>query len=98
MTASTRTLQRFTALCLTALISITNAYAQPQSIEQFFEEFTAEWVRANPNLAISTGYFSGEEQRLLEQQITPIGPEQRRAQLERARRGLATLAQYDVAR
>jgi uncharacterized protein (DUF885 family) len=69
---------------------------QPQAIERFFENFTAEWVRANPNLAISTGYFTGDEQRLLEQQLTPLGPEQRRAQLERARRGLSELARYDL--
>jgi uncharacterized protein (DUF885 family) len=77
-------------------LAVSLAHAQPQPIEDFFETFTAEWVRANPNLAISTGYFSGEEQRLLEQQLTPLGPEQRRAQLERARRGLAQLARYDL--
>jgi uncharacterized protein (DUF885 family) len=70
--------------------------AQQQPIEAFFESFTAEWVRANPNLAISTGYFTGEEQRVLEQQLTPLGPEQRRSQLERAQRGLSGLAQYDL--
>ncbi|MDO8910027.1 MAG: DUF885 domain-containing protein [Pseudohongiella sp.] len=88
-------------LSLTSFISalplaVSMAQAQPQPIEAFFESFTAEWVRANPNLAISTGYFTGEEQRLLEQQLTPLGPEQRQAQLERARRGLAELAQYDL--
>jgi len=77
-------------------LAVSLAHAQPQPIEDFFETFTAEWVRANPNLAISTGYFSGEEQRLLEQQLTPLGPEQRRAQLERACRGLEHLAQYDL--
>lgn len=77
-------------------LAVSLAHAQPQPIEEFFETFTAEWVRANPNLAISTGYFSGEEQRLLEQQLTPLGPEQRQAQLERARRGLELLAQYDL--
>jgi len=77
-------------------LTVSLAHAQPQPIEEFFETFTAEWVRANPNLAISTGYFSGEEQRLLEQQLTPLGPEQRQAQLERARRGLEQLRQYDL--
>jgi uncharacterized protein (DUF885 family) len=77
-------------------LAVSLAHAQPQPIEEFFETFTAEWVRANPNLAISTGYFSGEEQRLLEQQLTPLSPEQRQAQLERARRGLEQLAQYDL--
>ena len=101
MTALTRTilpLLRFTTFCLTALFVSTSGFAQQPPIEQFFEEFTAEWVRANPNLAVSTGYFTGEEQRLLEQQLTPMGPEQRAAQHERARRGLATLAEYDLGR
>lgn len=88
-----RSLTRY--LCALPL-TVSLAHAQPQPIEAFFETFTAEWVRANPNLAISTGYFSGEEQRLLEQQLTPLGPEQRQAQLERARRGLQQLAQYDL--
>ena len=82
---------------LTALpLAVSLAHAQSQPIEEFFENFTDEWVRANPNLAISTGYFTGEEQRLLEQQLTPLGPEQRQAQLDRAKRGLEQLAQYDL--
>lgn len=89
-------LQTFARYLYALPLAVSLAHAQPQPIEEFFETFTAEWVRANPNLAISTGYFSGEEQRLLEQQLTPLGPEQRRAQLERARRGLEQLAQYDL--
>ncbi len=96
MTVLTRHITRIASACFAALLTLPQTYAQQPPIEQFFDEFTAEWVRANPNLAISTGYFTGEEQRLLEQQITPLGPEQRRAQLERAQRGLATLAQYDL--
>jgi len=34
-----------------------SAYAQPADIEDFFEPFTADWVRANPNQAISTRFF-----------------------------------------
>lgn len=98
MTVLTRQMTRIACACVAALLTLTQTHAQQPPIEQFFDEFTAEWVRANPNLAVSTGYFSGEEQRLLEQQLTPMGPEQRRAQLERAQRGLAMLAQYDLSR
>lgn len=88
---------RYLPHCLCVLpLTISLAHAQPEPIEEFFETFTAEWVRANPNLAISTGYFTGEEQRLLEQQLTSLAPAQRQAQLERARRGLQQLAQYDL--
>ena len=67
------------------------------SIDGFFNEFTAEWVRHNPNLATSTRYFSGEEQDRLERQLTP---ETRAFQLERialARRGLARLRNFNRA-
>ncbi|TFH73743.1 DUF885 domain-containing protein [Gammaproteobacteria bacterium LSUCC0112] len=93
MNNSVRSFARY--LCALPL-AVSLAHAQPQPVEEFFETFTAEWVRANPNLAISTGYFTGEEQRLLEQQLTPMGPAQRQAQRERARRGLEQLAQYDL--
>ncbi|HLT62976.1 MAG TPA: hypothetical protein VKZ92_00470, partial [Pseudohongiella sp.] len=94
----TRKTLRFTAACIAALFVSTQTFAQQQPIEDFFEEFTAEWVRANPNLAVSTGYFTGEEQRRLEQQLTSLSPETRREQLERARRGLEMLSRYDINR
>ncbi|MDO9477386.1 MAG: DUF885 domain-containing protein [Pseudohongiella sp.] len=97
MNKSVRSSLRSFAQYMCALpLAVSLAHAQPLPIEEFFESFTAEWVRANPNLAISTGYFTGEEQRLLEQQLTPMGPAQRQAQLERARRGLQELAQFDL--
>ncbi|MDP3516622.1 MAG: DUF885 domain-containing protein [Pseudohongiella sp.] len=97
MNKSVRSSLRSFAQTMCAIpLAVSLAHAQPLPIEEFFESFTAEWVRANPNLAISTGYFTGEEQRLLEQQLTPMGPAQRQAQLERARRGLQELAQFDL--
>ena len=97
MNKSVRSSLRSLAQTMCALpLAVSLAHAQPLPIEDFFESFTAEWVRANPNLAISTGYFTGEEQRLLEQQLTPMSPAQRQAQLERARRGLQELAQFDL--
>lgn len=68
----------------------------PASIDEFFSEFTAEWVRANPNLAISTGYFEGDEQNQLEQQVTPLTLEQEQRIIALARDGLTQLDNYDL--
>lgn len=69
----------------------------PVAIDDFFSEFTAQWVRANPNLAISTGYFEGDEQNQLEQQITPLSPAQEQRIITLAHEGLAQLDRYDLA-
>jgi uncharacterized protein (DUF885 family) len=69
-----------------------------QSIDDFFREFTDEWVRANPNLAASSRYFTGEEQNRLEQQLTPLSYSWQNGRLRQARRGLADLAKFDRTR
>ena len=46
--------------------------AQEAEIDEFFDDFAAEWVRGNPNQAVRTRYFSGDEQNRLEQQLTPL--------------------------
>src|SRR5678809_868657 len=62
-------------LCLCALTWPAIAPAQERgsdrNLESFFDEFTAEWVRRDPDLATATRYFSGAEQDRLEQQLTP---------------------------
>lgn len=68
----------------------------PAAIDDFFSEFTAQWVRANPNLAISTGYFDGDEQNQLEQQVTPLTLEQEQRIIALAHEGLAQLDRYDL--
>jgi uncharacterized protein (DUF885 family) len=68
-----------------------------QSIDEFFRDFTAEWVRSDPDLARWTRYFSGAEQDRLERQITPRTLAQTQARIERARQGLAALANFDRA-
>ncbi|MEX2333330.1 MAG: DUF885 family protein, partial [Pseudohongiella sp.] len=68
----------------------------PASIDAFFSEFTADWVRANPNQAISAGFFEGEEQNQLEQQVTPLTLEQEQRIINLAREGLAQLDNYDL--
>lgn len=45
--------------------------ASRSRVDAFFARFSDEWVRADPDLATSTRYFSGEEQNRLEQQLTP---------------------------
>src|SRR5215471_16175189 len=63
-----------------------------------FNDFTARWIRGNPNQAISTRYFSGEEQDRLEQQFTPETLEYRKGRIQLAREGLAELQKFDRAR
>ncbi len=67
----------------------------PRPVSDFFNTFTAEWVRANPNLAAATRYFSGAEQDAFEQQISPDTPESRHMRLVLAQKGLTELATFD---
>jgi len=71
---------------------------RPRTIDDFFREFTDEWVRLNPNLATSLRYFSGDEQDRLERQLTSLSPAWTNARILLARRGLADLRQFDPAR
>jgi uncharacterized protein (DUF885 family) len=72
--------------------------AATASIDEFFQRFTDDWVRRNPNLAISTRYFEGAEQDRLSREITPVSREFELETLAIARRGLAELATFDRAR
>ena len=67
-------------------------------IDAFFARFADDWVRANPDLAASTRYFSGEEQDRLEQQLTPRTREYTLERIKQARRGLAELRKFDRGR
>jgi uncharacterized protein (DUF885 family) len=71
--------------------------SQPRPVAEFFAQFTADWVRADPDLAVRSRYFSGEEQNRLEQQLTPQTREHELEVIERARAGLAELARFDRA-
>ena len=89
-------------LCVCALTWPAIAPAQERgsdrNLESFFDEFTAQWVRRDPDLATATRYFSGAEQDRLEQQLTP---NTRAWDLERvalARRGLSELGKFDTAK
>jgi uncharacterized protein (DUF885 family) len=85
-------------VCVWTLAAPALAQQPKQNIASFFDSFTAEWVRRDPDLATATRYFSGAEQDRLEQQLTP---NTRAFELERialARRGLSELARFDTAR
>ncbi|MEO8097685.1 MAG: DUF885 domain-containing protein [Acidobacteriota bacterium] len=69
-----------------------------KSIEDFFREFTDEWVRNNPGLATSTHYFTGEEQDRLERELAPITLAEARKRINLARKGLAELRGFDRSR
>ncbi len=79
-----------------ALACALPAYSQPpKPIDQFFDDFTAEWIRGNPNLAASTRYFSGDEQDRFERSLTPETREYREARIRLAKKGLTELRKYD---
>jgi len=68
---------------------------QAPSIDDFFRDFTAEWVRGNPNLATSDRYFTGEEQDRLERQLTPQTRAYHLTRIQLAKQGLAQLQKFD---
>jgi uncharacterized protein (DUF885 family) len=67
------------------------------SIDEFFRDFTADWVRHDPDLATSARYFSGDEQDRLERQLTPQTLAWKRDRIQRARQGIAELRKFNRA-
>src|SRR5207248_1236905 len=86
------------SLFLAGAIGLSAQQQPPPSVSNFFNEFTAEWVRGNPNLAASTRYFTGAEQDAFEQQITPATEQFQHERVALAQKGLAQLATFDRAR
>ena len=81
------------------MIGVSAQGPPPRTVSDFFRDFTAEWIRANPNqAAASTRYFSGAEQDRFEEQLTPETPEYRHSRVLLAQKGLAELATFDRAR
>ena len=89
---------RRSATILFLFVAIATVAAQPPTIADFFDRFTADWIRSNPDQATSTRYFSGEEQRNLERQLTPVTQARAQSRRDLARRGLAELARFDLSR
>ena len=83
---------------LLVLTMVASSHAQQRSIDDFFADFTADWVRMNPDLATQTRYFTGPEQDGLEAQLTPQTREWRDRRLALAKRGLTELSTFDRAR
>ena len=81
------------------IVGLSAQQPPPQrTVSDFFNTFTAEWIRSNPNQAASTRYFTGAEQDAFEQQLTPETLEYRRARAALAQKGLDELATFDRAR
>jgi uncharacterized protein (DUF885 family) len=78
-----------------ALLCVGVPIGQPRQIDDFFADFTAEWVRGSPNLATRSRYFAGAEQEQLERRLTPEGDDYRRARIALARKGLKELGAFD---
>jgi len=80
------------------LLLLASPVAQDRALDHFFDEFAAEWMRADPNGATFRRYFTGEEQRRLERELTPMTDVWRRDRIARARRGLIRLHAFDRGR
>jgi uncharacterized protein (DUF885 family) len=65
--------------------------AQQRSIDDFFRDFSADWVRGNPNQAVATRYFTGIEQDHLDRQLTSLTLGWLRQRVDLARKGLEEL-------
>lgn len=85
-------------VCVLCLLLAAVPSAQPRSIDDFFRELSDGWVRLNPDLAVRSRYFSGEEQDRLEQQISSYTDAMERQRLEYITRGLADLERFDRSR
>ena len=91
--------RNFIAAGLTAVAAPTfgQSPSAPPNIDDFFRDFTADWIRHDPNQATSARYFSGDEQDRLERQLTPQTPAWKRDRIQRARQGLAQLRKFNRA-
>jgi uncharacterized protein (DUF885 family) len=89
---------RFRWLSILCALALAAPSAQQPSIEDFFRELSDGWVRLNPNLAVSTRYFSGEEQDRLERQISSYTDAAERERLDYIERGRQRLARFDRSR
>src|SRR4026207_2103447 len=71
---------------------------QSRTVGQFFDDFSAEWMRRRPNQSTASRYFTGAERDRLDRQLTPETTEWRRETVAQARRGLQELARFDRSR
>jgi uncharacterized protein (DUF885 family) len=83
------------AIAFAAFILTHGAQAQQKNVDDFFRDFTADWIRGNPNQATSSRYFTGEEQDRLERQLTPQTRAYQQGRIQLARTGLGGLEKFD---
>jgi uncharacterized protein (DUF885 family) len=70
-----------------------------RSIDDFFREFSDEWMRLNTDIAAASRYFTGPEQDAMERKISPSAtPEFRKAVENHYRKGLAELRKFDTSK
>jgi uncharacterized protein (DUF885 family) len=82
---------------MTAAFAVSIPAAQDRGVDAFFDEFAAEWVRQDPDLATATRYFTGAEQDQLERQLTPKTDAWLQERERLAAAGLAELRRFDRA-
>ena len=83
-------------LMLLAILPLTAIAAEaPPPIRTYFDDFAAQWVKLNPDLAIASRYFSGPEQDALESQMTPQTRAWRLERIALARKGIQGLKRFD---
>jgi uncharacterized protein (DUF885 family) len=70
------------------------ARAADPAFDAWIDRFAADWVRASPQSATLSQYFSGAEQDALDRQLTPISADYRHRRVEQARLGLAELRRF----
>ncbi|MGO4475118.1 DUF885 family protein [Massilia sp. 2TAF26] len=65
-----------------------------KAFDAWADRFAEDWVRANPQEATSTQYFTGAEQDALDRQLTPLTRAQRQKRIALARSGVARLDKF----
>jgi uncharacterized protein (DUF885 family) len=93
-------MKRFLTAAVAVVAATIAAAAQTgpaAAIDDFFRDFTAEWMRTNPNLAAATRYFTGPEQQALERRLTPLTRDYRQSRVALARKGLEQLKRFERA-
>ncbi len=88
---------RLPRLLAVFLLSAVTALAGDPAFDAWVDEFSADWMRADPMAATEAQYFSGAEQDALDRQLTPNSPAARADQVARAQAGLKRLAGFDRA-
>lgn len=88
----------FTAAVATAAAVAGYGQTPGPNVDDFFRDFTDDWVRHDPGLATGTRYFTGDTADQLARTLTPRSLQFRRDRIARARKGLADLRKFDRTR